>query len=85
MTTDNFCFYLQNRHIQTSQTGGQWYSDTPPFSIPWIDTGEGEREKERKRLQFTRVDFEEIVERNICHFAVGARLLQFFVALGKMV
>ncbi len=35
MTTDNFCFYLQNRLIQTSQTGGQWYSDTSPFSIPW--------------------------------------------------
>jgi len=35
MTTDNICFYLQNRLIQTSQTGGQWYSDTSPFSIPW--------------------------------------------------
>jgi len=35
MTTDNFCFYLQNRLIQTSQTGGQWYSDTSPFCIPW--------------------------------------------------
>ncbi len=23
MTTDNFCFYLLNRLIQTSQTGGQ--------------------------------------------------------------
>jgi hypothetical protein len=23
MTTDNFCFNLQNRLIQTSQTGGQ--------------------------------------------------------------
>jgi hypothetical protein len=34
MTTDNFCFYLQNRLIQTSQTGGQQYSDTYPFSIP---------------------------------------------------
>jgi hypothetical protein len=30
-----FCCYLQNRLIQTSQTGGQWYSDTSPFSIPW--------------------------------------------------
>jgi len=30
MTTDNFCFYLQNRLIQTSQAGG------PPFSIPWL-------------------------------------------------
>jgi len=34
MTTDIFCFYLQNRLIQTCQTGGQWYSDTSPFSIP---------------------------------------------------
>jgi hypothetical protein len=33
MTSDNFCFYLPNRLIQTSQTGGQWYSDTSPFSI----------------------------------------------------
>jgi hypothetical protein len=29
---------LQNRLIQTSQTGGQWYSDTSPFSIPWPQT-----------------------------------------------
>jgi hypothetical protein len=29
MTADNFCLYLQ-----TSKTGGQWYSDTSPFSIP---------------------------------------------------
>jgi hypothetical protein len=36
MKTDNFCFYLQNRLIQTSQTGGQWYSDTSPLSIPWL-------------------------------------------------
>jgi hypothetical protein len=31
MTTDNFCVYFQNRLVQT---GGQWYSDTSPFSIP---------------------------------------------------
>ncbi len=30
---DNFYFYFQNRLIQTSQTGGQQYSDTSPFSI----------------------------------------------------
>ncbi len=36
MTTDTFCFYLQNRLIQTSQTGGQLYSDTSPFSIPCL-------------------------------------------------
>jgi hypothetical protein len=34
MTTDNFCFYLQKRLIQTSRTGGQWYSDAPTLSIP---------------------------------------------------
>jgi hypothetical protein len=25
MTTDNFCFYLQYRLIQTSQTGKRWH------------------------------------------------------------
>jgi hypothetical protein len=35
MTTDNFCFYWQKRLIQTSQTGGQQYSDNSRFSIPW--------------------------------------------------
>jgi hypothetical protein len=34
MTTGNFCFYLENRLIQTSQTEGQRYSDTSSFSIP---------------------------------------------------
>jgi len=28
MTTYHLCFYLQNRLIQTSQRGGQLYSDT---------------------------------------------------------
>jgi hypothetical protein len=36
MTADIFCFYLQSRLIQTSQTGGQPYSDISPLSIPWI-------------------------------------------------
>jgi hypothetical protein len=36
MTNDIFCFYLQNRLIRTSQTGGQWYRDTTFFSIPWL-------------------------------------------------
>ncbi len=31
-----FVFYFQNRLIQISQTGGQQYSDTSPFSIPWV-------------------------------------------------
>ncbi len=38
MSTNNFCFYLQNRQIQVSQTGGQWYNDTSPFSIPCLMT-----------------------------------------------
>ncbi len=36
------CFANKNKKrqlsyswFQTSQTGGQWYSDTSPFSIPW--------------------------------------------------
>ncbi len=33
MTTDNFCFYLQNRLIQTSQTGGQWFRDTVFYQV----------------------------------------------------
>jgi hypothetical protein len=31
MITEIFCFYLQNRLIQTCQTGGQGYSDTSPL------------------------------------------------------
>jgi hypothetical protein len=37
MTTDNYCFYLQNSLIQIGQTGGQPYSDSSPFSIPCLD------------------------------------------------
>jgi hypothetical protein len=37
VTTDNFCFYLQNRLIQTGQAGSQQYSDTSPFRVPWIN------------------------------------------------
>jgi hypothetical protein len=29
ITSDNFCFYLQNRLIQTGQIGGKLYSDFP--------------------------------------------------------
>jgi len=37
MTTDNFGFYMQNRLIPTSQTGGQRHSDTSLFSISWLN------------------------------------------------
>ncbi len=36
MTSDNFCFYLQNRLIQSSQTGGQQHCDNSPFSFSWL-------------------------------------------------
>ncbi len=36
MTTANFCFYLQNRLFQISQTGGQQYSDTSPLVFPGL-------------------------------------------------
>jgi hypothetical protein len=51
MTTDNFCFYLQNRLIQTSQTGGQWYSDTSPFSIPYLVYDLGYKNWTKKNLK----------------------------------
>jgi hypothetical protein len=34
MTVENFCFYLQNRLIQTGQTEGQLYSDISPLVFP---------------------------------------------------
>jgi hypothetical protein len=59
MTTDNFWFYLQNRLIQTSQTGGQWYSDTSPFSIPW--TGQWVQHDKAKELIWYQGDIEEVL------------------------
>jgi hypothetical protein len=64
MTTDNFCFYLQNRLIQTSQTGGQRYSVTSHFSIPGFilheqsersERSENERYQKRALKNFTRL------------------------------
>jgi hypothetical protein len=31
-----FVFLFAKRLNQTSQTGGQLYSDTSPFSVPWL-------------------------------------------------
>ncbi len=47
--TDNFCFYLQNRLTQTSQTGGQCYSYTSPFSITCL--------KYETRVEVTHKEF----------------------------
>jgi hypothetical protein len=56
--SDNICFYLQNRLIPTSQAGGQWYSDTSPFSIPWRNCQflrrEGDEELEEVELGVLR-------------------------------
>jgi hypothetical protein len=54
MTTDNFCFYLQKRPIQTSQTGGQWYSGTSPFSIPWSEASVMKKKKFFKTESYCR-------------------------------
>jgi len=57
MTTDNFCFYLQNRLIQTSQKGDQWYSDTSPLSIPRpISPDQSISDKRKKRLMTMTAD-----------------------------
>ena len=53
---DNFCFYLQNKIIQTSQTGGQQYSDTCSSSIPWFKVQSLDKNKANK-LKFTRLVF----------------------------
>ncbi len=50
MTTDNFCFYLQNRLIQTSQTGGQWYSDTSWVWVPLQALVQKIREKDTMQM-----------------------------------
>jgi hypothetical protein len=60
MTTDNFCFYLQNRLIQTSQTGGQWHSDTSSFSIPCLyvsDIYEIDYKSNRYKTSWTSFSF----------------------------
>jgi len=33
-----FLYLFANQTNPTNQTGGQWYSDTSPFSIPWLKT-----------------------------------------------
>jgi len=30
-------FLFAKQTNPSSQTGGQWYSDTSPFSIPWLE------------------------------------------------
>jgi hypothetical protein len=64
MTVDNFCFYLQNRLIQTGQTG-QLYSDTSPFSVPWIEYEQGRRNVQsvKRASLFTPESFQNIVWR----------------------
>ncbi len=44
--------YLQNRLIQTSQTGGQQYSDTSLFSIPWLNWRQDVQSFENQEFYF---------------------------------
>ncbi len=54
MTTDKFCFYLQNRLIHTSQTGGQQYTYTSPLSIHWLNYCENGAVAKRSSLPTTQ-------------------------------
>jgi hypothetical protein len=64
MPTENFCFYLQNRLIQTGQTGGQWYSDTSSVSIPCL----------HYKTFYHCNQFRIVVNGCVCHFHHGLRL-----------
>jgi hypothetical protein len=68
MTTDNFCFYLQNRLIQTSHTGGQWYSDTSPFSIPCLDLHRGETLVKRTKTILANLSWLRLRMKNLFSF-----------------
>ncbi len=44
------CFVECHSLLLSHQTGGQWYSDTSPFSIPWRERqSEAERERQREK------------------------------------
>jgi Amiloride-sensitive sodium channel len=40
--------------LQTSQTGGQWYSDSSLFSIPWRIDGDDGKFLNRRRQKIRR-------------------------------
>jgi hypothetical protein len=57
MTVDNFCFYVQNRLIQTGQTGSS-------FSVSWVEYEQGRNVQSVKRASlFTPESFQDIVWR----------------------
>jgi hypothetical protein len=64
MTTDIFCLYIQNRVIQTGQRGGQQYSDTSPFSIPWFLVSVLPLERERECRSREHAEGTESTERS---------------------
>jgi hypothetical protein len=81
MRTDNFCFfYFQNRLIQISQTGDQWYSDTSPFSVPcWIVKLRCKWMSEARNYSlFCRSNNDQ--ERSFDRFATGS-VISFFVLI----
>ncbi len=78
MTTDNFCFQLQNRLIQTSKTRDQWYSDTSPFSIPWSNfqsvrfrrTAKSDCFHRSRKLRFRYFETQKTLNLRLCVFAI---------------
>jgi hypothetical protein len=67
MITDIFGFYLQNRPIQTSQTGGQWYNDTSHFSIPWLNYVGLPGSTTKNQAEFSTLDVGVLIYANQSH------------------
>ncbi len=85
MTTDNF--YLQNRLSQTSKTGGQQYSDTSPFSIPWYKSYKQHwlKQTSLKRLFEQKSYKQTFVRTKILQTFVRTQVIQTTVARTKII
>jgi hypothetical protein len=73
MTTGIFCFYLQNRLVQTSQTGGQQYSDTSPLVFPGSTLS-----SLSSLIYYLRVRLEPTRVEHLSHFPLEVILLALF-------
>ncbi len=51
-----FVCICKNRLIKTSQTRGQWYSDTSPFSFPWPNVKFNSIESFDKNIHFLSLE-----------------------------
>ncbi len=82
MTTENFCFYLQTRQIQTSQTGGQRYNDTTPLVFPAITfaTNFVAKKEKKSRARFvTRAPSPPVCFTEVSHQVVVGNFPSFVI------